>query len=207
MAIYYAAVEGDPLDSGKGGYVYGTKKTVGTIVDNAGKRRNMVFVGDAGYCARCNNTGVISFGAGVSKRKRMVDFLNGGRLQAVGGDVLLCKCAKPPRIVATYGLKFKINDVGSSISAGIARNAPDPTTSAQRKPESLRHVRWFFLWDAATGQPLRNRSYVADIGDTRRFGKTDNDGYVKIETDATQPVDIHAIFSSPKKTLTPDQGA
>jgi len=95
MAIYYAAVEGDPLDSGEGGYIYGTKKTIGTIEDKNGKPRNMVFIGDEGYCAKCDCTGAITYGAGVSERKRMVDLVNGGRLQAVGGDIVLCKCPLP----------------------------------------------------------------------------------------------------------------
>ncbi|SIT43994.1 hypothetical protein BN2475_460003 [Paraburkholderia ribeironis] len=86
--IYYAAVEGDPLDSGEGGYVYGTKKTIGTIEDQNGKPRNMVFIGDEAYCAKCNSTGFIRYGAEVSERKRMVDLVNGGRLQAVGGDIV-----------------------------------------------------------------------------------------------------------------------
>lgn len=46
---YYAAVEGDPLTSGKGSHVYSTKKTVGTIQDKNGQRRNMIFTGDVGY--------------------------------------------------------------------------------------------------------------------------------------------------------------
>lgn len=207
MAIYYAAVEGDPLDSGEGGYIYGTKKTIGTIEDENGKPRNMVFIGDEGYCAKCGSTGVITYGARLNERRRMVDLVNGGRLQAVGGDIVLCKCATPPQIISAYGCKFKIVDGGGATPSGIARSATDVISPAPQKPEEPRHVRWFFVWDAATGEPLRNRNYVADVGGVRQSGKTDGDGYVKIETDGEQSVDIHTVFSSPRRMLKPYQGA
>jgi hypothetical protein len=58
MTTYYAAVEGDPLDSGEGSYVYGTGKTVGSIEDQHGTSRNMVFIEDKGYCACPGNLGM-----------------------------------------------------------------------------------------------------------------------------------------------------
>jgi hypothetical protein len=117
MAIYYAAVEGDPLDSGEGSYIYGTKKTIGTVEDKNGTHRNMVFIGDEGYCAKCDSSGPITYGAGVSERRRMVDLVNGGRLQAVGGDIVLCKCGTPPRIIAVHGQRFSIEDGGTAKAA------------------------------------------------------------------------------------------
>jgi hypothetical protein len=117
MAVYFAAVEGDPLDSGEGSYIYGTRKTIGTIEDKSGTLRNMVFIGDEGYCAKCGSAGPITYGAGVSERRRMVDLVNGGRLQAVGGDIVLCKCSAPPRIIAIYGQRFTIEDNDSAKAA------------------------------------------------------------------------------------------
>ena len=139
MAIYYAAVEGDPLDSGEGGHVYGTKKTIGTIKDENGKSRSMVFIGDEGYCAKCGSAGVITYGAGMADNRRMVDLVNGGRRQAVGGDIVLCKCATPPRIVALYGQKFKIIDGGGAMRSGIAENASGAVSPAPQEPEKPRH--------------------------------------------------------------------
>ncbi|WP_395062378.1 hypothetical protein [Paraburkholderia silvatlantica] len=207
MAIYYAAVEGDPLDSGEGGHVYGTKKTIGTIEDESGMSRRMVFIGDEGYCAKCGSVGAITYGAGMADNRRMVDLVNGGRRQAVGGDIVLCKCATPPRIVAVYGQKFKIIDGGGAMRSGIAENATGAVSPAPQKPEVPRHVRWFYVWDAATGEPLRNRDYVADVAGSRQSGKTDSDGCAKIETDGEQSVEIHATFSSPRRTLKPYRGA
>lgn len=207
MAIYYAAVEGDPLDSGEGGHVYGTKKTIGTIRDENGASRSMIFIGDEGYCAKCGSAGVITYGAGVSDERRMVDLVNGGRRQAVGGDIVLCRCATPPRIIAIHGRKFRIIDGGSATGSGIAGNATGAVPFAPQKSETPRHVRWFHVWDAATGESLCNRDYVADIGGARQSGKTDGNGYAKIETDSEQSVEIHATFSSPRRALKPFQGA
>jgi hypothetical protein len=203
VTTYYAAVEGDSLDSAEGGHIYATKKTIGAIADENGRSRNMVFIGDEGYCAKCNSSGVITYGAGVSERKRMVDLVNGGRLQAVGGDIVLCKCATPPRIVAVYGRKFMISDGGDVTPSGIAGNAMGATSPVPQKPEKPCHVRWFFVWDAATGEPLRNRNYFADVAGKKHAGKTDAGGYVKIETDGEQPLDVHVVFASPKRALKP----
>ncbi|MGF6700570.1 hypothetical protein OKW38_005182 [Paraburkholderia sp. MM5496-R1] len=125
--IYYAAVDGDPLTSGEGGQVYASGK-VGTITDESGRPRRMVFIGDDAYCAKCKSTGSVTYGAGVNDRKRMVDLVNGGRLQAVGGDIVLCKCTNPPRIIAMYGTKWRIIDRGDADT--ISRQAtPSPAVN------------------------------------------------------------------------------
>uniref|UniRef100_A0A1I9YVB5 Uncharacterized protein n=1 Tax=Paraburkholderia sprentiae WSM5005 TaxID=754502 RepID=A0A1I9YVB5_9BURK len=46
--------------------------------------------------------------------------MNGGRRQAVGGDIVLCKCADHPRIVAIYGRIWKIADRSGETSVPIA---------------------------------------------------------------------------------------
>jgi hypothetical protein len=203
MAIYYAAVEGDPLDGGEGSHVYGTKKTIGTIKDENGVSRRMVFIGDEGYCTTCGSAGVITYGARMTDNRRLVDRVNGGRRQAVGGDIVLCKCATPPRIIAIYGRKFKIIDGGRTARRSTAGNAAAALLLAPQNPKTPRHIRWFFVQDAVTGEPLRNRDYVADVEGSKQFGKTDGDGYAKIETDSEQSVEIHAVFSSPRRTLVP----
>ena len=156
MAIYYAAVEGDPLDSGEGGYIYGTKKTIGTIEDKNGKPRNMVFIGDEGYCAKCGSTGSITYGAGVSGRRRMVDLVNGGRLQAVGGDIVLCNCSEPPRIIAVHGQRWMIQDDGGARAATGAQTASASNASSASCDE-LEH--YFEIVDAATEAPIEDMTY------------------------------------------------
>ena len=154
--IYYAAVEGDPLDSGDGGYIYATKKAVGTIADGGGKRRNFVFIGDEGYCAKCKTAGPITYGAGLSERKRLVDCVNGGRHQAVGCDVVLCNCSDPPRIIAIYGQRWRIRDDGE-MQAQLTRASA--TASQPIYDEQVTLV------DRVTDQPLQNFPYRFRSGD------------------------------------------
>src|SRR5215469_9604047 len=97
--IYYAVVEDDPLTSGKGSRVF-SALPCGTVQGEDGKHRRLAFIGDKAYCAACDSFGVITYGAGLGDRHRLIDMVNGGRRQAVGGDVVLCKCANHPRIIA-----------------------------------------------------------------------------------------------------------
>jgi hypothetical protein len=152
-ATYYAAVEGDPLTSGKGSYIFPTKKTIGDIRDQHGKPRRIIFIGDEGYCASCRSTGVITYGAGVSKGRRMVDMVNGGRLQAVGGDIVLCKCATPPRIIAVYGQRWMIHDKGDSKE----RATPQTVSSKQ-----VIYDEQFTVTDAR-GNALANTYYTVRL--------------------------------------------
>ncbi|WP_322061139.1 hypothetical protein [Paraburkholderia sp. J63] len=166
--IYYAVVQGDPLTSGEGSSVYSTKKRVGTIADKSGRPRPMIFIGDEGYCPKCKTMGAITYGAGVSNRKRMVDLVNGGRLQAVGGDIVLCNCADPPRIIAVYGRKWMIHDQGEENAASVA----------QVPAQNFTYDQQFTLSDAA-GKSLVNTWYTVRMpsgellhGITDSAGKT-----------------------------------
>ena len=163
--IYYAAVEDDPLTSGKGSRVFAYKQA-GTIEGEDGKHRRLAFIGDEAYCPACNSTGTITYGAGVSDRKRMIDLVNGGRRQAVGGDIVLCKCADPPRIIAVYGRKWMIHDRGEEKLAPVAKAlAQRPTYDEQ-----------FTLADAA-GNALADTWYTVRLPSGElRHGVTDSSG-------------------------------
>ena len=179
--IYYAAVEGDPLTSGEGSHVY-AKEKVGTIVDETGRPRRMVFIGDHAYCSKCGSTGLITYGAGVSERKRMIDLVNGGRRQAVGGDLVLCKCADPPRIIAVYGRKWMIHDRGDETHAPVAK-AP---------AQSLPYDEQFTLTDAA-GKALADTSYTVRMPSGElRHGVTDSQGRTeRYKTKGAQSIRIY----------------
>ena len=176
--IYYAAVEDDPLTSGKGSRVFAYKQA-GTIQGEDGKHRRLAFIGDEAYCPACNSTGVITHGAGVSERKRMIDLVNGGRRQAVGGDIVLCKCADPPRIIAVYGRKWMIHDRGEEKTASVVQ-APiqKPTYDEQ-----------YTLTDHA-GQPLSGARYRVCVGsNVIATGTTDFRGRTqRIATDEATPI-------------------
>ncbi|QCP49134.1 hypothetical protein FAZ95_08050 [Trinickia violacea] len=163
--IYYAAVEDDPLTSGKGSRVFAYKQA-GTIKGDDGKYRRLAFIGDEAYCPACNSTGTITYGAGVSDRKRMIDFVNGGRRQAVGGDIVLCKCDAPPRIIAVYGRKWMIHDRGEEKPASVAI-AP---------AEGLTYDEQFTLTDAA-GSALADTWYTVRLPSGELLhGVTDSSG-------------------------------
>lgn len=144
---YYAAVEGDPLTSGEGSFVY-SGKYVGAIADESGRPRRMAFIGDEAYCVACKSTGFITYGAGLNEHRRMIDLVNGGRLQAVGGDIVLCRCAEPPRIIAVYGRRWMIYDQGEEAKARVAKT----------RVGNFIHDEQFTLTDA-TGNPLANVWY------------------------------------------------
>lgn len=111
--IYCAAVEDDPLTSGRGSRVC-SALPCGSIRGEDGKRRRLAFIGDKAYCPACDSFGLITYGASVSDTHRLVDKVNGGRRQAVGGDIVLCKCPNRPRIIATYGSSWRITDRGDA---------------------------------------------------------------------------------------------
>jgi hypothetical protein len=122
MPTYYAAVEDDPLTSGEGSRVFASAQC-GTIQGADGKRRRLAFIGDKAFCSACGTNGTITYGSGLSDQRRLVDFVNRGRRQAVGGDIVLCGCAQPPRIIAVHGTSWKITD-------NTGANEPDTRDSA-----------------------------------------------------------------------------
>ena len=83
------------------------------------------------------------------------------------------------------------------------------TTAAAFPSQALdeaKHTCWCLVRDSVNGEPLANRDFVADIGGLKQSGKTDGQGYAKIETSGGQPFNIHVTFSSPKRVLKPGQG-
>ncbi|MCG5075210.1 hypothetical protein [Paraburkholderia tagetis] len=173
VGIYYAAVEDDPLTSGPGSHVYASKRC-GTIQGEDGNRRRLAFIGDKAYCSRCDSVGLITYGAGLNERRRLNDLANGGRRQAVGDDIVLCKCAEPPRIIAVYGRTWKIHDRGEE-KAIRAAEAPgrspvydEQFTLRDAEGRALAGVRYRVRSDSAVIE-----SGVTDSsGHTRRLSTT-----------------------------------
>jgi hypothetical protein len=200
MAVYYAVVEGDPLDNGGDSRVMdGAPHS--TIEGPDGRSRGQTHLGQKAWCSVCQSVGVIAAGSGISEYLRGWD----GRLnamQAVGGDIVLCKCERPPRIVSVYARCYEYMDasIGSTASS-FASTALSTATLAD-----LQHEQWFYIWDSVTGEPMPNRDFIANVGGVRQTGKTDGDGYVRITTDGEQMVELHVVFNAPKRKLNP-QGA
>ncbi|MGF6597623.1 hypothetical protein P3T23_002340 [Paraburkholderia sp. GAS448] len=180
MAIFYAAVEDDPLDSGKGSYVLASVR-VGTVKGEDGRDRRLVFVGDSAWCERCKTMGVITGGAPVPDRRRLLDVVNGMRRQAVGGDMVVCKCEQHPRIIAVNGRKFTITVDGDGAKV-LSRNAPRSAPSVYDEQ--------FTLLDSYTGQPLSGVRYRVHVAFGKVYaGVTDAQG----RTERVSSENAHAL--------------
>lgn len=171
MAIFYAVVEDDPLDSG--GYVLDGGKC-GTILGDDGKLRRITFVGQRAWCSSCESIGTIEAAPSNPNKKRLRDFTCGERVQALSGDWVRCHCERPPRIDSRYGRKWKIEETGHDMrispSAGAMSSLPAtvPLTYDDR----------FVLQDAA-GNPLSQTRYALqrrtgafEYGTTDELGQT-----------------------------------
>ncbi|TDN68876.1 hypothetical protein B0G77_2232 [Paraburkholderia sp. BL10I2N1] len=132
-----------------------------------------------------------------------------GRVVVLDDDHVLCPCGTNRVIVVSDpGVWVRTSDGGSGsairASAVSARSEDDTKPVLQAIEEQ--HTRVFFVWDSVTGEALANRDYVVDVGGVRQRGKTDGEGYAKITTNGEQPVNIHVIFSSPRRSLKPRPG-
>lgn len=163
-----------------------------TIHDHGKK---IALSGDQATCGNCKGAWKI-YGTGTKMSDK-------GRAAVLDGDRVLCPCGKN-RVIVGSNPSVWVTDNGAG-GVNSATTASTASNSSQAIEEA-KHTRWCFVWDRVTGEPLANRDFVADIGGVRRSGKTDGQGYAKIETDGEQPFDIHVIFSSPKRVLKPRQG-
>ncbi|MBN3805747.1 hypothetical protein GXB81_22220 [Paraburkholderia sp. Ac-20336] len=134
-----------------------------------GKRRRLAFIGDKAYCPACDSFGQITYGAGVSDRHRLIDNVNGGRRQAVGGDIVLCKCANRPRIIAIYGTSWRITDRGDE----------DTTRGPIAPAAAVNHWISFTLTELGNFDGLRCVAHFAD--GSSEYGTFDASNVVRFE--------------------------
>lgn len=160
-----------------------------TIRDDGKK---VALSGDEATCGNCKGTFRISgTGMGMSER---------GRNVVVEGDLVLCPC-KENRVIVGGNPGIFLNASDAAAGATSVAEAASPSQTV----DGARHSRWCLVLDSVTGEPVSNRNFVSDIGGVRQPGKTDGQGYAKIETNGEQPFNIHVIFSSPKRILKPRQ--
>jgi hypothetical protein len=183
--IYYAAVAGDPLDSGAGSYVVNYYRGNSTIEGMDGVLRDMAMIGDDAYCSACSSFGKVIGGSGVSDSQR-IDFQEYGRLQAVGGDMVACKCSRSPRIVATYGCNWQIVD--SSRDSHIA--VEHAIVSSSLKSRSFDEQ--FTLLDS-NGHVLSDVFYTVRLATgVLIHGVSDSGGRTeRYQTDGAQRIDVY----------------
>ncbi|WP_051888400.1 PAAR domain-containing protein [Caballeronia sordidicola] len=155
--------------------------------------KQVALSGDEATCGNCKGLfKIFGTGAGMSEK---------GRVVVIDGDQVLCPCKKNRVIVGSNpGIFLKTTD-GSARASSVAA-----TTSPSQPVDEAKYSRWCLVRDGVTGEPVANRSFVADVGGRSQHGKTDGQGYAKIETNGEQSFNIHVIFSSPKRVLKPRQG-
>jgi hypothetical protein len=82
----------------------------------------IAFIGGAAYCAVCKSAGVIAKAGGPYR------MTNNDHEIALDGDVLLCQCASPPRLVARAQSGASVDDrVEESGAVGVGLSASAKT--------------------------------------------------------------------------------
>jgi hypothetical protein len=104
MTVYYMALDGDPITGSKGGYVIAKPRF------RELNGRHGALIGDVAFCATCGTTGTIAHGPMLRPGQRST---HDGIECAIGGDLVLCKCPTPPKIIPLYGRIWRIIDLPS----------------------------------------------------------------------------------------------
>lgn len=156
------AVVGDSLEHGGQILPY-----VGPVFAMGEAGRQVALVGGQAYCAACKRTGVIAKTGGP----RRLDFMGE---TAADGDVVLCGCSTPPRIVATLSGESWCDDmaetlgvvspvttpsdsVAAAASGGIASVAKDTFDEQVRATESGASEGYPYFIETTDGQVFSGR--------------------------------------------------
>jgi hypothetical protein len=143
----------------------------------------MALLGDDAWCAVCKTLGKIARGANLQDTRRVLDVVSGGRYQAVGGDMVLCNCARPPRIVAVNARHYTIMD-----------NGADQYAPSDFRQHNTPHVydEQYVLRDMSTTRPLANIRYRVRTATGITFeGITDAQGRTqRVTTDGAETLKL-----------------
>jgi uncharacterized Zn-binding protein involved in type VI secretion len=144
----------------------GGKVTSGSALMSIGEAA-VALEGDTIWCPACNTEGVI--GLDGPRLLRTVD----GREEALGGDLCLCECSPPPRLIAAQSLAWQEIDTGwhaEQVEAG-ARMAAQ--RNAEEHGATMEDKLPLILLDPGTQQPLRCAPYRLQLDGTVIEGLTD----------------------------------
>ncbi len=148
------------------------------------------FDGDAVECPKCKTIGHIRVVG-----SRVPSTGAHGRQRALSGDLCLCKCNPPPRLVASQDSAWTegvAGDVvaasGMGATAGAAfegswraglgsAGAPDEAGVAGGATDALPADQRFLVRDEASGEPVANRLYRLSYLGGLVQGRTDAQGY------------------------------
>lgn len=173
MTTYYAVVQGDPLDNGGNSHVIeGAEHSM--IEGPDGRMRMQTHVGQKAWCSVCKSAGIIIPAPNSPHRLRGYDTRLHSE-EALGGDLVVCKCAKHPRIVSVYACSVIYVDDSSHCPSTIA-NLSSSLTPPAHLPV---YDEQFTLREHRTGDPLpdipyrlRTNSGHLVAGITDKNGKT-----------------------------------
>jgi len=186
MTLFYAVVEGDPLTSGEGSCVLAGVAS-STIEGPDGRHRDQTILGQKAWCAACQSAGEIMAAPGSPTRLRTgFDIGEFHGLEALGGDLVLCKCARHPEVISVYGRTVTINDYASDSSVPFSSSSGDATASG------VTYDQHFLLRDERTGEPLMGLPYKITTEDGQEVeGHTDASGHTqKIVGEGAQQASI-----------------
>jgi len=123
----------------------------------------IAIIGGAAYCEKCKSPGVIAKTGGP----RRIEFMGE---TAADGDIVLCDCATPPRIIAKLA--------GESWCDDGAHNAPPLSAHVSQSmiQSHVKHDEQYALTDSA-GRPLAGVRYRVRVNETTlASGVTDANG-------------------------------
>lgn len=171
------AVVHDRITSG--GFVLPYEQTTGFLFEG----RAVALIGGEAYCVMCKSRGLICPTGGDQRLG-----YGQGRQTALDGDLVLCKCATKPRIIALLAGESWCDD-----GYEPARSTASPVARST-KPGSLtpRHDEQFTLRDA-NGYPLANTYYTVRLpSGSFIHGVTDEHGCTgRHVTDDPQRIQIY----------------
>jgi hypothetical protein len=198
MGIFYHVVEGDPLDSGNNSEVIEGLRDC-TIEGPDGRYRNQAFIGHRAHCGACESAGPIAGGPGTpGYNLRMYDATIRAR-EAVEGDIVVCKCSPPPRIIAVYGRSSSIHDVdrsaNSTASATDAMRVLGAAASGALAPALTKSYDEQIQLLTDSGTPVANTKYkIVSASGATTTGTTDAQGKTsRVSTDAAEPLQIYLV--------------
>ncbi|CAG9189838.1 conserved hypothetical protein [Paraburkholderia sabiae] len=177
--IYYAVVEGDPLDNGNAGQVIIGAST-STIADEQGRSRRQTHLGDTAWCGVCKSSGPIVAGADITQSLRGYDEQLGA-FEAVGGDFVVCKCSRPPQIISVHARNVMYVD-SDRASPGAARFA---TQSSRTYDEQVTA--------SARGVSVEGYPYFIETSDGQKVcGRADDHG--RLPRIYSDNADTYAVY-------------
>lgn len=176
------AVVHDRLTSG--GFVL-PEQTTGFMFDG----HAAALIGGEAYCVKCKSRGLICPSGGDQRLA-----YEPGRQTALDGDLVLCKCATPPRIIALLAGESWCDD-GYEPAASEASPAAQ---SPKANDPPVTYDQQFILLDTTTREPFRNTRYrIRGSAGVLAEGMTDNQGRTqRITTDRAESLRLELLIAS-----------